>query len=542
MPQRHGLDQGPWPLLLLALAGVLQAASLAWPGQADAGGLGAWLTPGRPQAWLQWLGMAVMVRVLLWAPSAARSAAWMAWCATVSGVATTWWLYISMVHYGGLMPWAGAAAVVALSAFLAWSFAALGAGFFHVRHRRSAPWWWASGWLLAEWLRGVVFTGFPWGNIATAHVDGLGVLAPWLGALGVGALAAGLAAWLGTRRHWPGAALAALVGGLAVAPSMPWQHWDLSQTRAHGSAQVTLLQGNIDQADKFDAERGVPQALTWYREAIASAELSDLVVAPETAIPVLPQTLDDAYWRGLAETLAGQPAAVAMGVPLGTAQTGYENALWWLTPTRARAALAQSRIQGQDLAQQHYAKVHLVPFGEYTPSGFRWFAAALNMPLSGFRAGALDQAPFDWAGQRWGVQICYEDVFGAELAQRMAIAAPSIWVNVSNIAWFGDSVAVDQHLNIARWRARETGRAIVRATNTGATAAIDHLGHVSARLPAFTRDHLSVEVAGREGLTPYVRWVGRWHDAPWLLLASGPWLWLMWRTWRCRRAQGRHLQ
>jgi apolipoprotein N-acyltransferase len=542
MPQRHGLDQGPWPLLLLALAGVLQAASLAWPGLADGAGWGAWLDHGAPQPWLQWLSMAVMVRVLLWAPSAARAAAWMAWCATVAGVATTWWLYISMVHYGGLLPWAGAAAVVALSAFLAWSFALLGAAFFHVRHRPSAPLWWACGWLLAEWLRGVVLTGFPWGNIATAHVDGLGVFAPWLGALGVGALAAGLAAWLGTRQGLAAVLTAAAVGGVAVAPAMPWHDWDWSQTQATGPARVTLLQGNINQADKFDAERGVPQALRWYREAIAAAEPSDLVVAPETAIPVLPQTLNDDYWRGMAETLAAQPAAVAMGVPLGSAQAGYENALWWMTPSLARAALTQPRIEGQDLAEQHYAKVHLVPFGEYTPTGFRWFAAALNMPLSGFRAGALDQAPFEWAGQQWGVQICYEDVFGAELARRMVLAAPSIWVNVSNIAWFGDTIAVEQHLNIARWRARETGRAIVRATNTGATAAIDHLGRVHARLPAFTRDRLSVDVVGRQALTPYVRWVGRWRDAPWVVLAVLPWLWLLGQAWRGRGARGRHLQ
>lgn len=523
-PPRHGLDQGVWPWLLLALAGLLQAAALAWPGQDGV----EWQTAlgllqGQAQPVLQLLAMALALRVLTWAPSARRSA-WGAWVwATVSGAATTWWLYVSMVHYGAVPPVLGALAVLALSAFLALAFALLGWAWWPMRHRPLAPLLWAMGWLLAEWLRGVLFSGFPWGNVATAHVDGLGVLAPWLGALGVGAVASGLAALVATRRSGRGLAAAAALALVAVWPQAPWSAWDWSQTRAHGSARVSLLQGNIDQAEKFDPERGIPFALNWYPTAIAEAPPGDLIVAPETAIPLLPQDLGPQHWRAFAQALAARADAVAIGVPLGSFASGYQNAVWWWTPQRAARALAKDDIAGADLAQGAYSKVHLVPFGEYTPWGFRWFAAILGMPLNGFQPGSVTQAPMAWAGQRWGFQVCYEDVFGAELAARMAHDAPTVWVNVSNIAWFGNTVAVPQHLNIARWRARETGRSVVRATNTGATAIIDHLGRVQASLPPFTRGVLSGQVQGREGLTPYVRWIGRWGDWPWVLLALAMW-------------------
>ena len=500
----------------------MQAAALAWPG-ADAT---PWsiLPPGAPSPLIQYLALALTVRVLTWATAPKMSAMYLAWQATVAGAATTWWLYVSMVVYGHLPPWLGALAVLALSAFLSLAFGVLGWAWWHVRYRPMAPVWFASGWLLVEWSRGVLWTGFPWGNIATAHIEGLGVLAPVVGALGVGAVVTGLAACLGTRETIKGAAAALLLGGAAIWPGAPWSDADWSQTQPAGTARVTLLQGNIDQADKFDPQRGIPLALDWYTQAIAQAAPSDLIVAPETAIPLLPQDLGADYWRGFAAALAPRTSAVAIGVPLGDLQDGYRNAVWWWTPERAQHALGHAQVQGRDLATGDYAKIHLVPFGEYTPPGFRWFAAMLGMPLSGFQSGAKDQVPVAWAGQRWGFQVCYEDVFGAELAARMAQDAPTVWVNVSNIGWFGHTVAVPQHLNIARWRARELGRGVVRATNTGATVAIDHLGQVTASLPAFTRGTLFAQVQGREGLTPYVRWIGRWADAPLVILAIALWL------------------
>jgi apolipoprotein N-acyltransferase len=178
-----------------------------------------------------------------------------------------------------------------------------------------------------------------------------------------------------------------------------------------------------------------------------------------------------------------------------------------------------------------YDKHHLVPFGEFIPPFFRWFTRMMNIPLGDFNRGALGQPPLAWQGQRIAPNICYEDLFGEEIGAGFADAAgaPTLLVNLSNIGWFGDSVAVDQHLAISRMRALEFERPMVRATNTGATAVIDHRGQVTHRLAAHTRGVLHAEVQGRGGpVTPYAWWVARWGLAPlWVLglaVAAGAWL------------------
>jgi apolipoprotein N-acyltransferase len=155
--------------------------------------------------------------------------------------------------------------------------------------------------------------------------------------------------------------------------------------------------------------------------------------------------------------------------------------------------------------------VHLVPFGEFVPPGFRWFIDLMHIPLGDFARGPLDAPSFAFAGQRIAPNICYEDLFGEELARRFAdpAAAPTVFANVSNIAWFGDTIAVPQHLHISRLRALEFQRPMLRATNTGATAVIDHRGRVTHRLEPFTRGVLDARVEGRDGLTPYARWASR---------------------------------
>ena len=154
-------------------------------------------------------------------------------------------------------------------------------------------------------------------------------------------------------------------------------------------------------------------------------------------------------------------------------------------------------------ARQLYHKVHLVPFGEFVPPGFGWTLRVLSIPLSDFSPGAPDRAPLEVAGQRVAMNICYEDVFGAEIARSLPEA--TMLVNVSNVAWFGDSLAPAQHLAIARLRAIETGRMHLTATNSGITAAIDRDGRVLKRVPQFTEDRLEIEAQGYTGATPYVK-------------------------------------
>jgi apolipoprotein N-acyltransferase len=268
---------------------------------------------------------------------------------------------------------------------------------------------------------------------------------------------------------------------------------------------VTLLQGNIPQDEKFQQGSGVPLALQWYGEQLARSS-TNLVVAPETAIPLLPQDLPEEYWGALNERFAAGSQAALVGVPMGSFTKGYTNSVLAFAPQRT--------------AVWQYDKHHLVPFGEFIPPLFKWFTRMMNIPLGDFNRGAVGQASFEWMGQRLAPNICYEDLFGEELGARFidSAQAPTIFVNASNIGWFGDTVAIDQHLQISRMRALEFERPMIRATNTGATVVIDHQGHVTHSLPRLVRGVLVANVEGRTGTTPFAWWVARFGLWPiWIL-------------------------
>ncbi|TSE33678.1 apolipoprotein N-acyltransferase [Tepidimonas charontis] len=516
---------------LAAAAGVAQAAAVAWPGPQT--GFPT-LRSGEPVAWLHGLSLIALVALLARASSAPQAGgrAFVFATAWLGGV--FWWLFISMHTYGGLAAPLALVAVLALAAFLALDYGLLAALWWRWRGRSGVPaaLAFAAAWTLAELARGVLWTGFPWGAGGYAQIDALGWAAPWVGVYGMGALAAALAAAVVLARTWVRAlalALAALLWGIPGTGA--WLAQRLPDfTAPAGALPVRLLQGAIAQDRKFDPEDGIPLALRWYGARIAEAAVdpaltAGLVVAPETAIPLLPQDLDPAYWHALAQTVRAGGAALLMGVPLGDFERGYTNSVaGWRpggTPLPADA-------DALGLADYRYDKHHLVPFGEFIPPGFRWFVDLMRMPLGDFQRGGLPQPPFEWAGQRIAPHVCYEDLFGEELAQafRDPARAPTVLVNVSNIAWFGDTVAIDQHRQIARLRALELGRPMLRATNTGATVAIDHRGRVLAQWPRGQRGVLDAVVQGRQGRTPYVVWVARWGLWPLALTCLLVWGWV----------------
>ena len=504
------------PVALLG-AGVAQAWALAWP-------LPFGATQGEPLPLLQLLALALAVTLWTRAPTA-WSASGRGWLFATGWLAGTfWWLFVSMHTYGGLPAPLAAIAVVALAAALGLYYALAAGLFWRWRHqplpRRALAL--AALWTLAEWMRGTWLTGFPWGAVGYAHVDSLAWLAPFVGVYGMGALAAaaavvlaaaGLALGAPVGRPW-GRGVALLGAVLVVGILSPAVGRGLAQaapghTRSSGWLDVALLQGNIPQDEKFNPGGGVPLALDWYAEqvqaAVARLPSPGLVVAPETAIPLLPQDLDPAYWEGLLGAVARGHSTLMMGLPLGNWTDGYTNSVMAWAP---------------DGAQHRYDKHHLVPFGEFIPPGFRWFVELMHIPLGDFRRGPLGAAPLVWGGQRIAPNVCYEDLFGEELAAsfRDPSLAPTVLVNVSNIAWFGDTVAIDQHRHISRLRALELQRPMLRATNTGATAVIDHRGQVVQELPRLTRTVLTGRVEGRDGLTPYARWAASW--GLWPLVAS----------------------
>jgi apolipoprotein N-acyltransferase len=184
-------------------------------------------------------------------------------------------------------------------------------------------------------------------------------------------------------------------------------------------------------------------------------------------------------------------------------------------------------LPGAPAQTYRYDKHHLVPFGEFVPPMFRWFVQRMNIPLGDFSRGQMVQPPLLWHGERIAPNICFEDLFGEELAQSFVnpATAPTLLLNLSNIAWFGNTVAIDQHLHISRMRTLELGRPMLRATNTGATALINAQGVVTHRLPSGVKGALTAVVHGVDGpATPYARWVsawGLWPLALWAIAVLG---------------------
>jgi apolipoprotein N-acyltransferase len=274
----------------------------------------------------------------------------------------------------------------------------------------------------------------------------------------------------------------------------------------------------VSQDQKFSVE-AMPRALRWTEAALLEAQ-ADLVVGPETVIPLLPDQLQafmPELWPRLQQHF-GQPGRHALiGLPLGSFEAGYTNSVAGLS----------AEAMGRPGGFYRYDKHHLVPFGEFIPAGFRWFTDLMNIPLGDFARGPLAAPSFevrlaDGRIERIGPNICYEDLFGEELAARFVdpATAPTILANVSNIGWFGDTVAIPQHLQISRLRALELQRPMLRATNTGATAIVDHRGRVTHALTPLTRGVLTGEVQGRTGVTPYAAWAGRHGLWPLALVAA----------------------
>ncbi|MFM6989984.1 MAG: apolipoprotein N-acyltransferase [Rhodoferax sp.] len=488
--------------LLLLLAGAMHAASTGWP--MDLG----W-SRGHTAWPVQLVSMTVLAACLLRTRSA-NQAFRAAWVFGTSFLACTfWWLFVAMHTYGGLAAPLALVAVLLLAGTLALYFGLAGHLWWRLAQRTfmGSPLVFGALWMMAEMARGTWLTGFGWGAGGYAHLDGpLAFFAPWVGVYGITALAAGVSMALaqsvrspqGKRRLWAGVILTLTLPLLLPARANQW-------TQSSGNLAVTLLQGNIPQNEKFEVGTGVQRALAWYRTALLVAG-TPLVVAPETAIPLLPQELPQGYLEALNDHFEKAGRSAIVGMPLGDDRDGYSNSV-----------LALPGAGGHAL---RYDKHHLVPFGEFIPPLFRWFTALMHIPLGDFNRGALGQPSFSVQGQRLAPNICYEDLFGEELAARFADAAnaPTVFVNVSNLAWFGDTVAVDQHLSISRMRALEFQRPFVRATNTGATAILDHQGHITAALPRMTAGALVGEVQGREGITPFAWWASRFGLWPlWLL-------------------------
>lgn len=344
-----------------------------------------------------------------------------------------------------------------------------------------------AAWVLSEWMRGWVLSGFPWLSLGYSQIDSpLAAYAPFLGVYGLSFLVILSATLvLQWRQLW---AIPLLLTIWVADMSLKLLSWTES---AGDPITVSLIQGNIDQAVKWHPEMFQP-TLDLYLGETATLS-SQLVIWPETAVPAFSYRVKEALLDPLDQRLGGAGQDLLLGIPVSTADGRYYNSMMRLGASGPGV----------------YHKKHLVPFGEFMPLRvlLEPLMKMLAIPMSQFSAGEDKKPLLSLAGHQAGISICYEDAFGDEVDDALPEAA--FLVNASNDAWFGDSLAPHQHLEIARMRALETERYLLRATNTGVSAIIDSRGGLGSVAPQFERAVLTDMIQPLSGLTPYAR-LGHW--------------------------------
>lgn len=423
-----------------------------------------------------------------------------------------YWIYISLHDFGGMPWWFAGFSTFCLCAFMALFVGLVGYlskrfGFIII----SAPVLWG----LSDWIRSWIFTGFPWLTLGYSQVphSPLAGYIPIIGIYGVSVITALIAAiiayWLAKPKLsnvYKRNAIVALVLIITAGNLLKAVEWT---TPIGNPISVALIQGNIAQDTKWSpdtAQNTIHTYMTMVKQSDAQ-----LIVLPETALPVISSRLDASVTDALTNHVKKNNGNIIVGLVELTEKTGeYFN----------------SAFSFGTAPTQNYAKNHLVPFGEYIPlkQVFGWiYRDWLNMPLSDLSRGGAYQTPMQLGNQKIAVNVCYEDVFGEEIIHQLPAA--TLLVNISNDAWYGKSYAAHQHMQFSQARALETGRMMLRATNTGATAAIDTHGYVIAHAPHDIQTTLSTVAQGYAGSTPYVRW-GNW---PFIVLSFAALIVVAWR-------------
>ncbi|MGZ8157498.1 MAG: apolipoprotein N-acyltransferase [Methylobacter sp.] len=434
--------------------------------------------------------LALMFLFASWQNSSAKRAALRGYLfglgAFGSGVS---WVYISMHDFGGAGVFGSSMLTGLFAAFWA-VFPAL-AGYLSVKMKGAGrivlmP----AIWILVEYVRGYwVLNGFPWFQIAYSQLETpLAGYIPVLGAYGTGfivALTASIAveAFRSGKKLLLVTALAVLWGAGGLLRHVTWTH-EIGQP-----IRVSMIQGNIAQDQKWRPENKISTILKYIRMTGEHWD-SNIVIWPETAIPAYLDQVKDAFLAPLANDAKQHNTDLIISVPVQeTAPTKNFNAV-----------ITLGKEQGI------YRKIHLLPFGEYLPlqplSGF--VLDLINIRLGNFTPGAIDQPLLKAGGYPFITLICYEDAFGDLSIRGLADAA--FLVNVTNDGWFGDSIEPHQHLQMARMRAMETGRFLLRSTNTGTTAVVSPKGEIVNQAPLFQETALTGTITPMGGMTPYAIW------------------------------------
>jgi apolipoprotein N-acyltransferase len=432
------------------------------------------------------LSLALLFHLWQGSPSAARCA----WLGYVFGLGLmgfgVFWIRISIAQFGGVNAVLATTATLLFVFGMALFFALAGWLAGRVPGHGRIPWLLLglpAIWVLVEWLRGWLLTGFPWLSLGYGQIDWpLAGYAPVGGVYAVSlAVALSAALLLVWRRPLALAALVLLWGAGFGLRLVDWAE------PSGEPVPVSLVQGNIPQEKKWLASMRGP-TLDLYLDLTAGVPDSTLVIWPETAVPAFVAEVEDSLLAPLHEAMQAQGRDLLLGIADGDPRGAYFNAM----------------LSVGSSGRAHYHKRHLVPFGEYLPLD-RWVRPVLDfleIPMSDFTPGDDRSPVITLVGHPAAINICYEDAYASEILRGLPDAA--FLVNASNDAWFGDSLAPHQHLEIARMRALETGRYLLRATNTGISAIIDERGGLRGTAPQFEQAVLSGEFVPLQGRTPFV--------------------------------------
>jgi apolipoprotein N-acyltransferase len=402
------------------------------------------------------------------------------------------WIRISLNEFGNMAIWLAHLLTFLFILLMALYYGLLGwltARFSGGRSRAGHLLAFPALWVLLEWLRGWFLTGFPWLTIGNSQIDGpLAGFAPLVGVYGLSLLVALSAGLLWGLARRPGRARMGAAVLLALLWLAGWWLYQRDWTEPAGEPiRAAVLQANIPQSVKWNPDTRIP-TLRAYVELTRESFGNDVIVWPETAVPDFLERVREPLIQPLASEARDAGAELVIGIPvLDREQSAYYNGLL-------------SVGDGEDL----YLKRHLVPFGEFIPfkNLLGPLAEIFEVPMSDFSSGGADRPLLRVGPHQTGASICYEDAFAAEVVQALPEAA--YLINVSNDAWFGDSLAPRQHLAIARMRSLENERWMLRSTNTGISAIIDHKGRVVGSVPAFERGSFSADLQPRAGATPFV--------------------------------------
>lgn len=438
---------------------------------------------------------ALAVLVFIWSKSSPGEAFWVGACFGMGHFGLgLYWVVISTYVYGGAPIWVSGILVTLLVSYTSLYPAFVG---YAARRWSLGPVAWALlqiplFWLLSELLRGWVFTGFPWLSLGYALIDvDLVNIAPVLGVHGMSAfmmLGAGCL-WLlfaGGNMARASALLVALAVVLGLRALPQPGDW----TRPVGAPlSVGLVQGNIPQESKWLPSMLRPTMKRYMTLSEAVPEDTRLIIWPEAAIASLYHHIEDSFYSDLNDWALRRNTTVLTG-SLRERNNRIIN-------TQFTLGLDEGGI---------YTKRHLVPFGEYfpVPDFLRLFMQGIHLDYEDIKSGPVNQPLIEVAGIKLGVSICFEDVFGRDIRRDLPDA--QILVNVTNDAWFADSSAPHQHLQIARMRAIEAGRPLLRVSNRGVSGHIRSDGQLQEKIGFLTTEWMFTTVAAHEGVTPYVRW------------------------------------